>query len=44
MPEAEMLLSHKDRALRAGTMERCFFVTKDGKLGMVPPCAAEGIL
>ena len=41
-PEAEMRPSHKDRALRAGTMERCLCVTVDAKLGMVPPCAAEG--
>ena len=41
-PEAKMLPSHKDRALRAGTMERCLCVTADTKLGMVPACAAEG--
>ena len=41
-PEGEMLPSHKDRALRAGTMERCLCVTADAKLGMVSPCAAEG--
>ena len=43
-PGAQMLPSHKDRALRAGTMERRLCVTADAKLGMVPLCAVEGDL
>ena len=41
-PGAQMLPSHKDRALRAGTLERRLCVRANAKLGMVPPCAAEG--